>query len=68
MSMPTYTYNTPNASGIYCAVVNLYSIANVQLIGDSDCFSLTFDDDNDGVPNEYDLENTSAGAVVDTNG
>ncbi|MAM36280.1 MAG: hypothetical protein CL988_03830, partial [Euryarchaeota archaeon] len=69
MSMPTYTYNTPNASGIYCAVVNLYSIANVQLIGDSDCFSLTFDDDNDGVQNEYDLcANTTAGAVVDLNG
>ena len=69
MSMPTYAYSTPNMSGIYCAVVNLYSAANVQLIGDSDCFSLTFDDDNDGVQNEYDLcANTTAGAAVDTNG
>ena len=31
MSMPT-SHNTPNAGGIYCAVVNLYSITNVQLM------------------------------------
>ena len=69
MSMPTFTYSTPNMSGIYCAVVNLYSDVNVQLIGDSDCFSLTIDDDNDGVANEYDLcANTSAGAIVDQDG
>ena len=69
MSMPTFTYPTPNMSGIYCAVVNLYSAANVQLIGDSDCFSLTIDDDNDGVANEYDLcANTTAGASVDQYG
>ena len=69
MSMPTFTYATPNMSGIYCAVVNLYSDVNVQLIGDSDCFSLTLDDDNDGVANEYDLcANTAAGATVDMNG
>ena len=69
MSMPTFTYTTPNMSGIYCAVVNLYSAASVQLIGDSDCFSLTFDDDNDGVANEYDLcANTTAGASVDMYG
>ena len=69
MSMPTFTYATPNMSGIYCAVVNLYSAASVQLIGDSDCFSLTIDDDNDGVANEYDLcANTTAGASVDMDG
>ena len=69
MSMPTYTYSTPNMSGIYCVEVNLYSDVSVQLIGDSDCFSLTIDDDNDGVANEYDLcANTTAGASVDQNG
>ncbi len=69
MSMPTFTYSTPNMSGIYCVVVNLYSDVNVQLIGDSDCFSLTLDDDNDGVSNEYDLcANTTAGASVDQYG
>ena len=69
MSMPTFTYATPNMSGIYCAVVNLYSATSVQLIGDSDCFSLTIDNDNDGVANEYDLcANTTAGAIVDQDG
>ena len=69
MSMPTFTYSTPNMSGIYCVVVNLYSDTNVQLIGDSDCFPLTIDADNDGVANEYDLcANTTAGAIVDQDG
>lgn len=69
MSMPTFTYATPNMSGIYCVVVNLYSDASVQLVGDSSCFSLTIDDDNDGVANEYDLcANTTAGASVDIYG
>ena len=69
MSMPAFTYSTPNMSGIYCAVVNLYSDASVQLIGDSACFSLTLDDDNDGVANEYDLcANTTAGATIDQYG
>ena len=27
----------------------------VQMIGDSDCFTLTFDNDGDGIANEYDL-------------
>ena len=69
MSIPTFTYTTPNASGVYCVHIDLYSNVSVQLIGDSDCFQLTFDDDNDGVANEADLcANTAAGALVDQNG
>ena len=54
-SMPTFTYTTPNASGNYCVHIDLYSNVSVQLIGDSACFNLVQDDDNDGVPNESDL-------------
>jgi hypothetical protein len=69
MSIPTFTYTTPNASGVYCVHIDLYSNVSVQLIGDSDCFQLTFDDDNDGVANEADLcANTATGALVDQNG
>ena len=68
-SMPTFTYNTPNASGTYCVHIDLYSNVSVQLIGDSDCFTLVQDDDNDGVPNESDAcPNTATGAIVDLNG
>ena len=68
-SMPTFTYTTPNASGNYCVHIDLYSNVSVQLIGDSACFNLVQDDDNDGVPNESDLcANTTAGATVDQNG
>ena len=68
-SMPTFTYNTPNASGTYCVHIDLYSNVSVQLIGDSDCFTLVQDDDNDGVPNESDAcPNTATGAIVDQNG
>ena len=68
-TMPTFTYNTPNASGTYCVHIDLYSDVSVQLIGDSDCFTLVQDDDNDGVPNESDAcPNTSTGAMVDQNG
>ncbi|MDP6199611.1 MAG: hypothetical protein QF531_02470, partial [Candidatus Poseidonia sp.] len=69
MSMPTFTYATPSSSGVYCVHIDLYSNVSVQLIGDSDCFQLTFDDDNDGVANEADLcPNTATGAIVDQNG
>ncbi len=69
MSMPMFTYTTPNASGTYCIYADLYSSVNVQLIGDSDCFNLIIDDDNDGVANEYDLcPNTTTGAAVDMDG
>ena len=69
MSIPTFTYSTPSASGVYCVHIDLYSNVSVQLIGDSDCFQLTFDDDNDGVANEADLcPNTATGAIVDQNG
>ena len=68
-SLPTFTYTTPNASGTYCVHIDLYSDVSVQLIGDTDCFSLVQDDDSDGVPNESDVcPNTSAGAIVDQNG
>ena len=69
MSQPTFSYTTPNMSGLYCAEALLYSDAYVQLIGDSACFNLVLDDDNDGVANEYDLcPNTTAGAFVDLDG
>ena len=68
-SMPTFTYATPNASGTYCVHIDLYSNVSVQLIGDSDCFTLVQDADNDGVPNESDAcPNTATGATVDLNG
>lgn len=69
MSLPTYSYPTPNASGNYCVHIDLYSNVSVQLIGDSDCFTLVQDDDGDGVPNESDLcPSTSAGSAVDQYG
>ncbi|MGB0152376.1 MAG: hypothetical protein ACPF92_08685, partial [Candidatus Poseidoniaceae archaeon] len=69
MSMPTFTYPTPNASGTYCVNIDLFSNVSVQLIGDQDCFTLVQDDDNDGVANEADqCPNTAAGATVDQNG
>ena len=69
MSMPTFSYSTPTTSGVYCAEVLLYSAASVQLVGDSACFNLVFDDDNDGVANEFDLcANTTIGAFVDQDG
>jgi hypothetical protein len=68
MSMPTFTYSTPNMSGVYCAEVLLYSSTSVQLVGDSDCFSLTIDDDNDGVANEDDLCPNSTTTQVDQDG
>ncbi|RJU88400.1 MAG: hypothetical protein DWC05_00950, partial [Candidatus Poseidoniales archaeon] len=55
MSLPTFSYATPNASGTYCVHIDLYSNVSVQLVGDSDCFALVQDDDGDGVPNESDL-------------
>jgi len=69
MSLPTFSYTTPNASGTYCVNIDLYSNASVQLIGDRACFTLTQDDDSDGVANEVDTcPNTAAGATVDQNG
>ncbi len=69
MNMPLFTYPTPTNSGTYCIVAELFSDTNVQLIGDSACFYLTIDDDNDGVANEADnCPNTPAGTTVDQNG
>ncbi|MEZ8112254.1 MAG: thrombospondin type 3 repeat-containing protein [Candidatus Poseidoniaceae archaeon] len=69
MNMPLFTYSTPANSGIYCIIVELFSDVNVQLIGDSACFYLTIDDDNDGVANEADnCPNTPTGTTVDQNG
>ncbi|DAC10093.1 MAG TPA: hypothetical protein D7I09_04385, partial [Candidatus Poseidoniales archaeon] len=69
MSLPAWTYTTPNGSGTYCAAVDLYTSTMVQMIGDTDCFSMTFDNDGDGVANEYDLcPNTPLAAMVDMDG
>ncbi len=69
MSMPLYTYSTPTTSGNYCVIVDLFSDLNVQLVGDSACFNITLDDDNDGVANEQDTcPNTPIGTIVDQNG
>ena len=69
MTIPAFTYPTPNASGTYCVNIDLFSNVSVQLIGDRDCFTLVQDDDNDGVANEADqCPNTAAGATVDQNG
>jgi len=69
MSIASWSYATPNASGTYCVHIDLYSNVSVQLIGDDVCFQLTFDDDNDGVANEADVcPNTATGAMVDQYG
>ena len=69
MSISMFNYTTPTSSGNYCLHVDLYSDVNVQLIGDTVCIMFTFDDDNDGVQNEYDLcPNTASGAFVDLDG
>ena len=69
MSLPYFNYTTPSSSGTYCVFADLYSAVNVQLIGDSDCFVLSIDDDGDGVANELDLcPNTTPGATVDLSG
>ena len=69
MSFGMFTYSTPNASGQYCAIVALYYPDMTQLIGDSECFIMTFDDDSDGVKNEDDqCPNTPVATVVDSNG
>ena len=69
MSLPYFSYSTPNASGGYCVHIDLYSNTSVQLIGDRACFYLTKDDDGDGVPNELDnCPGTASGSLVDFNG
>ena len=69
MSLPAWSFDTPNGSGTYCAAVDLYTSSMVQMIGDSDCFTLTFDNDGDGVANEYDLcPNTALGSTVNADG
>lgn len=69
MTLPAWSFTTPNGSGTYCAAVDLYTSSMVQMIGDSDCFTLTFDNDGDGVANEYDLcPNTPLGSTVNADG
>ncbi len=69
MSLPAWSFATPNGSGTYCAAVDLYTSSMIQVIGDSDCFTLTFDNDGDGVANEYDLcPNTPLGSSVNADG
>ena len=68
-SLGTWTYNTPNASGMYCASTYLYGQSGTQLIGETDCFMLNFDNDGDGIINENDLcPGTDSGASVDADG
>ena len=69
MSFSTFSYNTPNSTGIYCAHTNLYSGSGTPLSSDYSCFQLTFDADGDGVIDGNDLcPNTPLGATVDANG
>ena len=65
---PTFNYNTPNATGVYCLQTNLYQ-NNTLLDTDSVCFNITLDADGDGVIDENDLcPNTPPGANVDADG
>ena len=69
MSLGTWNYSTPTASGTYCALAELYESDGTQRIGDSSCFNLVFDDDGDSVANEDDLcANTPTGSLVDLDG
>ena len=54
---------------MYCASTYLYGQSGTQLIGETDCFMLNFDNDGDGVINENDLcPGTDSGASVDADG
>ena len=69
MSLGTWNYSTPTASGTYCALAELYESDGTQRIGDTSCFNLVFDDDGDSVANEDDLcPNTPTGSLVDLDG
>ena len=64
----SYNYSTPNASGMYCAETVLY-LGSAQIDSDISCFSLSYDDDGDGVLNEQDLcPQTPTGASVNMYG
>ena len=66
MSFGTWSYTTPTTSGQYCALAELYEADGTQRIGDTSCFTLTFDSDYDGVANEIDqCPSSPAGAIVD---
>jgi len=68
-SFGTFYYTTPSQSGQYCLYSELYDANMIQLVGDNVCLQFIFDDDNDGVANEYDLcPNTQVSSMVDTNG
>ena len=63
-----YNYNTPNASGMYCAETILY-LGSTNVDSDVSCFNLSYDDDGDGVLNEQDLcPQTPTGATVNMYG
>ena len=69
MSLGTWNYTTPTASGTYCALAELYESDGTQRIGDTSCFNIVFDSDGDSVANEDDLcPNTPAGSLVDLDG
>ena len=68
-SFGTFYYTTPSVSGQYCLYSELYDVNMIQLVGDYVCLQYVFDDDNDGIPNEYDLcPNTQISSMVDANG
>jgi len=68
-SFGTFYYTTPSSSGQYCLYSELYDVNMIQLVGDYVCLQYVFDDDNDGVANEYDLcPNTQISSMVDNNG
>ena len=69
MTMSTWSFSTPTTSGNYCAHADLFTNTMVQMIGDTSCFQLLLDDDNDSVANEVDLcSGTPANAAVDADG
>lgn len=69
MTLSTWSFLTPTSSGNYCAIADLFTDNMVQMIGDTQCFQLVLDDDNDGVANELDLcANTPVSSMVDANG
>ncbi|MDP6899262.1 MAG: pre-peptidase C-terminal domain-containing protein [Candidatus Thalassarchaeaceae archaeon] len=69
MNFPAWSYSTPTASGIYCAVAELWTANGTTLTGDLVCFSYIYDADGDGVWDSNDLcPNTPAGSTVDQNG
>jgi hypothetical protein len=69
MSLPTWTYTTPSSTGLYCINAELYTTSSTMLGSDYTCFSLFYDEDNDGIADEDDLcWGTPLGTLVDFDG